>query len=231
MKSLSLLLALTMAAVAADVPWQVRIQIIEACSCDLFCPCYFIKRATHKHTGSTVCDLNTAGRVESGKYGNVDLAGRKFWKAASFDTDRAKNLAPWRVVTFEPQITGEQKDGLRTVLSKIYPATTTSEVDTSEITWVVSPDGKTAHAKLGNGKGEIQLRRFAGADPNRTSQISNLRYSRGADWNSPFDLYFSDHYYKGFGKSFELKEANGYMLTLEVSSDGKRIPAAPKKSD
>ena len=95
-------------------------------------------------------------------------------------------------------------------------------MDTSDITWKISPDGKTAYAKLANGKGEVKLTRFGGSDPDKPAQISNVRYF-AATWNSPFALYHSDHYFKGFGKSYELHHANGFTITVEASSDGKRV--------
>ena len=86
-------------------------------------------------------------------------------------------------------------------------------------------DGKTAHAKLGNGKGEVKLTRFAGHEPDKPTPIANLNYFAAA-WTSPFTLYYSDHYYRGFGKSYELKGANGFTVKVEASSDGKRVTKA-----
>src|SRR3989442_14796524 len=110
-------------------------------------------------------------------------------------------------------------------LTKIYRVKWSSvQMDTSEITWRISPDGKTAYAKLGNGKGEVKMARFGGA------QLNNVKYF-GATWNSPFALYHSDHYYKGFGKSYELHHANGFTITVEASSDGKRVVVPKKAAD
>ena len=115
------------------------------------------------------------------------------------------------------------------ILTKIYPVKWKDvQMDTSDITWKIAPDGKTAYAKLANGKGEVKLTRFGGADAEKAAQISNVRYF-AATWNSPFSLYHSDHYYKGAGKSYELHHANGFTITVEASSDGKRVAA--KKAD
>ncbi len=227
MKGLVLLLGLAITASAADVPSQVRIQYIEACSCDLFCPCYFNDHASHQGTGEHNCTFNNAGRVVKGKYGDVNLTGLKFWLSGDLGADWAtKGQAGWLVATFEPKASQQQKDAMMAVLSKIYPVKWTSvEFDTSEITWTLAPDGKTAHAKLGNGKGEVTLTRAKGADPNKPAQIANTRYF-GATWNSPFNLYYSDHKYNGFGKSYELHHANGFVITVEHTSDGKRMETA-----
>jgi hypothetical protein len=225
-------LAFGVAAWAADPTWQVRLQYIEACSCNLFCPCYFNKYSAHKHDGQPRCTFNMATRVLTGKHGDTDLTGMKFWLAGDLGPDWAtKGQAEWLVVTFEPKATKEQKDGLMAVLSKIYPVSWKSvEFDASDIEWTVSPDGRKAHAKTANGKGEVTLTRFDGTNPKTGAQIQNVKYF-GATWNSPFTLYHSDHYFKGFGKSYELKEANGFMITVEHTSDGRRVPAAPKKAN
>jgi len=85
-------------------------------------------------------------------------------------------------------------------------------------------------AKLANGKGEVKLTRFSGTNPDKAAEINNVRYF-AATWNSPFALYHSDHYYKGFGKSYDLHHANGFMITVEASSDGKRVTVPKKAAD
>jgi len=171
-------------------------------------------------------------RVLAGKNGDVDLAGMKFWLAGDLGADwGTKGQADWLVVTFEPKATKEQKDALMPILTKIYPVKWNSvQMDTSDITWKISPDGKTALAKLANGKGEVKLTRFGGTNPDKPAEINNVRYF-AATWNSPFALYHSDHYYKGFGKSYDLHHANGFMITVEASSDGKRVTVPKKAAD
>ena len=230
MKIFVVALALIVPALAQDVPWQARLQYIEACSCDLFCPCYFNDHASHQGTGEHKCNFNNVARVVTGKHGDVDLTGVKVWLSGDLGSDWAtKGQADWLVATFEPKTTKEQKDGLMAILTKVYPVKWNSvQMDTSPITWHVSPDGKTAHAKLGNGKGEVNLTRFDGNDPAHGAIIQNVRYF-AATWNSPFSLYHSDHYYKGFGKNYQLHHANGFTITVESSSDGKRVTT--KKAD
>ncbi len=224
MRELSILLSLTASLWAADVPWSARLQYIEACSCNLFCPCYFGHQAQHMHSGGHNCSFNNAVRVATGKHGSLDLTGVKVWLSGDLGPDwGTKGQADWLVVTFEPKTTQPQKDAIMAMLSKIYPVTWKSvQMDTSEITWQISPDKKTAYAKLGNGNAEVRLTRFEGPDSKMPTSISNLKYF-GATWNSPFDLYFSDHYFKGFGKNYTLKQANGFTITVEASSDGKRV--------
>ncbi|MBI3664937.1 MAG: DUF1326 domain-containing protein [Acidobacteria bacterium] len=234
MRLFTLLLGFALAAAGQEVPWQAKLQYIEACSCDLFCPCYFNDHASHQGTGAHSCTFNMGTRVLEGKYGDVNLTGMKFWLSGDLGADwGTKGKADWLVVTFEPKATQEQKDGLMKILGKLYPVTWGKvDFDTSEITWTMAPDGKTAHAKLANGKGDMKLTRAGNADPNRPAQVTNTKYF-AATWNSPFNLYYSDHYYKGFSKDYQLHHANGFVITVEMTSDGKRVTssAAPKKGD
>jgi len=224
MKALTFFLLTTALAWGQDKPWKVSLEFIEACSCSLFCPCYFNQHAQHHHSGEHHCNFNNVPRVLVGNYGDVDLKGLKVWLNGDLGDDWAtKGEADWLVATFEPKATKEQRDAMMAVLGKIYPVKWRSvQTDTSEIAWSISPDGKTAHAKLANGKAEVTLTRFPGPDPGKPTEIGNLRYF-GATWNSPFALYYSDHYFRGFGKSYELKGTNGFTLKVEASSDGKRV--------
>src|SRR5258706_1633198 len=227
MRKLSLLLIVSVSMWAADAPWGVKLRYIEACSCNLFCPCYFTHHASHMHTGEHKCTFNNVINVASGKHGTLDLTGMKVWLAGDLGDDwGTKGQADWLIATFEPKATKEQKDAMMAILSKVYPVSWKSvQMDTSDITWQISPDKKTAFAKLANGNGEVRLTQFTGSDGRTPTSISNLRYF-GASWNSPFDLYFSDHYYKGFGKNYKLNQANGFTITVEASSDGKRVVAS-----
>ncbi len=227
MKTLVAFFALAVTAAAADVPWQVKAQHIEVCSCNLFCPCYFNNHGSHQMTGAHMCTFNEVGRVLKGKYGDVDLTGLKFWLSGDLGPDwGTQGQADWLVATFEPQATKAQKDAMMVVLGKLYPLKWKSvQFDTSAITLTYSPDGKSAHAKLANGKGEVTLTRATGADPNKPPVVSNTRYF-GATWNSPFSLYYSDHRYNGFGKSFDVHHGNGFEFTWEETSDGKRMETA-----
>jgi hypothetical protein len=220
---------------AEDQAFQVRLRYIEACSCDLFCVCYFNDHAAHQGTAEHKCTFNNVARVETGKYGDVNLGGLKVWLSGDLGPDwGTKAQAGWLVATFEPSATQAQKDALMAVMGKIYPVKWSSvQFDTSPITWRIAPDGKTAEAKLGNGKGEVKLTRAGAPDAPSPPTIQNVRYF-ASTWNSPFTLYYSDHSYKGFGKEYNLKHANGFTIVVEATSDGKRVEvqkSAPKKAD
>jgi hypothetical protein len=212
---------------AADPAFQVQIRYIEACSCDLFCPCYFNDHASHQGTGAHFCTFNNVGNVSYGKYGDVNLTGLKFWLSGDLGSDWAtKHEANWLIATFEPSATQAQKDAMMAVLTKVYPVKWKSVAfDSSPISWTISPDGKTAEASLGNGKGSVKLTRAPSVDTGKPAQVFNVRYF-AANWNSPFDLYHSEHFYNGGGKSYSLKKANGFVITIEATSDGRRVRMA-----
>src|SRR5215211_2953032 len=91
-------LVIANAAWAADPPakdpdWHMNATIIEACSCPMFCQCYFdTKPAAHSdkdphagHAGHAAAagaehyfKFNNAFQVNKGHYGQVKLDGAKF---------------------------------------------------------------------------------------------------------------------------------------------------------
>ena len=54
---LGLCCVLLMASTQGKPAWQMKADYVEACSCHLFCPCYFNKHAEHPH-----CEFNMAVR-------------------------------------------------------------------------------------------------------------------------------------------------------------------------
>src|SRR5437867_3524447 len=71
---------------AAPSPeWAMNATIIEACSCPMFCQCYFNSEpagpAGHEGHGGGghFCRFNNAVKVNKGSYGAVNLDGVKFW--------------------------------------------------------------------------------------------------------------------------------------------------------
>jgi hypothetical protein len=70
--------------------WAMNASIIEACSCPMFCQCYFNDKpaahgehAGHSHgdSGEHFCKFNNAFKVNHGHYGSTKLDGAKFWVA------------------------------------------------------------------------------------------------------------------------------------------------------
>jgi len=71
-----------------DVKWSFNASLIEACSCPMFCQCYFNTKPAAHHTGhhsndasEHFCKFNIAAFVNEGYYGETNLSGVKFWQA------------------------------------------------------------------------------------------------------------------------------------------------------
>src|SRR5215203_1182428 len=72
----------------AEPDWSMNATIIEACSCPMFCQCYFDSKpaahgehAGHGGGGQHFCKMNNAFKVNKGNYGDTKLDGAKFWLA------------------------------------------------------------------------------------------------------------------------------------------------------
>ena len=75
-----------------DVDWHFNGTVIEACSCPMFCPCYFnTEPAMHhgEHGKEHFCKFNMAYKINEGHHGETDLTGVKFWVAGDLGADRA----------------------------------------------------------------------------------------------------------------------------------------------
>src|SRR5438309_10001509 len=112
--------AASSATAASD--WSMNATAIEACSCPMFCQCYFSTKpaahsehAGHSHgEGEHFCKFNMAYKVNHGKYGATKLDGAKFWIAGDLGGDFSKGEMDWAVVTFDPSVTAEQREGIKT---------------------------------------------------------------------------------------------------------------------
>src|SRR5262249_37753260 len=63
--------------------WSLRPECVEACSCNLFCMCYF---QTHPD-GERFCEFNMAVKIHSRHVGNVTVAGEYFWMSGDLGGD------------------------------------------------------------------------------------------------------------------------------------------------
>src|SRR5438093_4222518 len=86
--------------------WNMNGTIIEACSCPMFCQCYFNTSPSGEHghegmgAGQHFCRFNNAFKVNRGSYGAVNLAGAKFWVSGDLGGDFSHGMTDWAVVTF-----------------------------------------------------------------------------------------------------------------------------------
>src|SRR5947199_9973802 len=107
-KQISLLtfcLLVLMATTPAKPAWQMKADYVEACSCHLFCPCYFNKHAEHM-----TCEFNMAVKVKEGRAGATNLAGAKYWLTGDLgETWGTQKKAAWVTATFDPSTTKAQR--------------------------------------------------------------------------------------------------------------------------
>lgn len=227
-----LVTAITLTLVAAEMKkeapasgpqWSMNSTVIEACSCPMFCQCYFNASPAghHEHAKGEehFCKFNNAYKINSGKYGNVDLAGAKFWISGDLGGDFSKGQMDWAHLTFDKAVTKPQRDGIMAIAGKLFPVKwnsfTTGEGNIDK--WEFNKD--TAHATLDGGKtAEVKLKRFQGMT-DEPVVIKNLRYW-GAPRNDGFIMMPNEveAYHVG-PKAYEYHGTNGFMITLDLKSE------------
>ena len=211
---------------AAD--WAMNSTVIEACSCPMFCQCYFnAKPAGHAagaghegHGAQHFCRANNAYKVNKGHYGATSLDGAKFWIATDLGGDFSANppQMDWAVLYFDKSLSPAQRDGIAAILGRVFPVKWKSftVAEGAIDKWEFTKD--EAVALLDGGKtGEVRLKRFPGMT-DEPVVIKNLRYW-GAPRNDGFVMMPNvvEAYRVGPNK-FEYKGTNGFMLTLDISS-------------
>src|SRR6188768_3389330 len=110
--------------------WDFNATIIEACSCPMFCQCYFnLQPADHPgccppgdpKAAPRYCRFNNVFKVNDGNYGDTELDGAKFWVAGDLGGDFSKGEMNWAVVHFDPAVTKAQRDGILVAVGNLYP--------------------------------------------------------------------------------------------------------------
>lgn len=214
----------------AATDWSMNATAIEACSCPMFCQCYFNTKpaAHHEHggAGSHFCRANLAYKVNRGHHGSVKLDGVKFWMASDLGGDFSKNQMDWLVLIFDKAMTKEQRDAVQAIMAHAFPVKwnsfTTAEGSIDR--W--ESNGDVAYASIDGGKtAEVKLRRFPG-NTNEPVVIKNLKYW-GVPRNEGFVLMPNEvEAYRVGPNAFEFKGTNGFMITWELSSKDVPAPAA-----
>jgi hypothetical protein len=216
-------------AVAADAPkdWSMKATIIEACSCPMFCQCYFNPNPAGpsgegSHTGHAAehfCRFNNAFRVDKGSYGAVKLDGALFWIAGDLGGEFSDGEMDWAVLTFDPSVTKEQREGIQAILGHVYPVKWKSFTVASDakMEWTYNKD--RAEARLDGGKtAEVVLNRGGYGMTAEPVVIKNLKYW-GVSRNDGFVLMKNEvEAYRSGAMPFEFKGTNGFMITFDMSS-------------
>src|SRR5713101_3485956 len=123
---ISLVLALLAMTTTDTKPeWALNATAIEACSCPMFCQCYFNTSPAghHEHGGEMkhYCRANIAYKVNHGYYGATKLDGAKFWLSSDLGADFSKGQMEWAVLTFDKSLTKDQRDGIGAIAGKLFP--------------------------------------------------------------------------------------------------------------
>lgn len=217
----------------ASTDWAMNATIIEACSCPMFCPCYFgtAPAAHHEHGSEEAkhfCKFNNAFKVNKGHYGATKLDGAKFWLAGDLGDDFGDGEIEWAILTFDPSVTKEQREGVGAIIGHVYPVKIKSmkiAPDTA-IEWKATKD--RAEARMDGGKtAEVVLVRYPG-NTDDPIVIKNLRYF-GVPRNDGFVLMPNEiEAYRGGDHPFVYHDSNGFMITIDIkSSDIKPAETKP----
>jgi Protein of unknown function (DUF1326) len=206
--------------------WSINATAIEACSCPMFCQCYFNTKPAghHNHAGGQdhYCKANLAYKINKGNYGAVKLDGTKFWLTDDLGGDFSQGKMDWTILTFDKSSTQQQRDAIAFIYKKLFPVQWNS-FETAEGVidkWEFNRD--MAVATLDGGKtAEIRLKRFPGMT-NDSVVIHNLKYF-GAPRNDGFVLMPNEiETYRIGPKAFEFKGTNGFMITVDMNSNDVR---------
>ncbi|MBI2815617.1 MAG: DUF1326 domain-containing protein [Acidobacteria bacterium] len=201
----------------SEPSWYLKAHIDEACSCPLFCPCYFNTKPANDY-----CNFNNVFSVQQGHYGNVKLDGMHVWLSGNLGGDFSQGKTEAVVAAFEPSATQEQVDAFMKVATKIYPVTwqKISTTDRTAMTITHSPERHTA--SRADGKGAVELVAASGSanDGKSAPRIENLRYF-GAGKNAGFNLYYGTHRYNGHGYNYSYTKHNGFTIDIEAGSPTK----------
>lgn len=206
--------------------WAMNATIIEACSCKMFCQCYFnTEPSEHESHGGAhggeghFCRFNNAFQINKGHHGATKLDGAKFWVAGDLGGDFTKGM-DWAVLAYDPAVTPEQRKGIQDILSHLYPVKWNSFTIGEDAPMEWGHTDTRAVARLDGGKAaEVVLTR---ADPALTPDepvvMKNLKYW-GAPRNGGFIMMPNEvEAYRRGDKRFEYKGTNGFMITVDIDS-------------
>jgi hypothetical protein len=210
---------------AAKPDFDITASYIEACSCDMFCPCYFNTRSTHHHDGE-FCRANLVLRTDKGYYKDTKLDGAKVWLATDLGSDWSTGKDSWVVIHYDPSVTPAQKTAFNDILAQLYPMKWEhADVDTAAFMWKVDTKSGEAHAKMDNGKGEVILERVKGDDAAHEVVVHNLKYWL-AQSNNGFRMWKTKHEaFEGHGHNFSYDGTNGFLITIHFSGQAKATAA------
>jgi hypothetical protein len=221
---LILAVALATASTTSGPSPRMKANYVEACSCHLFCPCYFNKHAEHPY-----CEFNMAVTVQEGSSGDTNLAGAKYWLTGdlgeNWGTDKK---GKWVVVTFDPKTTKAQRDALAPIILKTY-GLEWGDLKIQEAPIEILRTGDIAEAKLDGGNlAYMKLKREPGED-GKGVVLKNVKYFE-ASKNEGFEMYRSiEHRADVTGHKFSYSDRNAFLITI-VSDLPSTAPTKTEKN-
>lgn len=217
-----LLVALPMTFATGPDDWHFNGTVIEACSCPMFCSCYFNTEPALNHTehgAEHFCKFTMAYKINEGHYGETNLTGVKFWLAGDLGASWKNGNTEWAIITFQPGTTEAQKAGVTTALRHIFPVKWKSfEIaEDAEIEWMATED--RAEARLAGGtNAHIILNKWQGMG-GKTAEFRNIAYF-AAPRNSGFKMMPNEiETWKVGDNAFTFKGTTGFMTTVDMTSD------------
>ena len=217
---------------ASKPDFDMTASYIEACSCDMFCPCYFNTHSTNHmamgehHAEEHFCRASLVLKVDKGYYKDTKLDGAKVWLASDLGSNWSTGADSWLVVNFDPSVTNEQQAALTDILGQLYPIPWQKKgVNTVAFSWSINSKTGEAHAKMSDGKGEVILEKVQGDDANHEVVIHNLKYW-GAQSNDGFRMWKSKHEaFEGDGHKFSYDGTNGFLITIHFTGSAQALSA------
>jgi hypothetical protein len=201
---------------------------IEACSCDMFCPCYFNTHSTNHmgmgehHMDEHFCRANLVFKVDRGHYKDVNLDGAKAWLSNDLGSDWSTGKDSWAVVTYDPSFTPGQKTALDDIIAQLYPFKWTwLKTDTAPFSWNIDTKSGIATARREDGKAEVVLERVKGDKADEETVMKNLHYWN-AQSNDGFRMWKSKtERYEGHDQKFSYSGTNGFLITIHFAGTAK----------
>jgi len=212
--TLAVAVGLAVASAPAGPAWKMKADYVEACSCHLFCPCYFSDSHGHKHAEHPFCAFNMAVTVREGFSGNVDLANTKYWLTGDLgDKWGTEKKAKWVMVSFDPKTTQAQRDALAPIILKTY-GLEWGELKVQEGPIEIRQSGDIVEAKLADGQqAYMKLQREPGVD-GKGVVLKNVMYFEAVQ-NNGFKMYKSiEHRADVAGHQFSYADRNAFLITI-----------------
>ncbi len=206
--------------------WSMNATAIEACTCPMFCQCYFnTEPAAHNHNHEEgeeehYCKFNMAWKVNNGHHENTDLGDVLFWVAGDLGTDWEDGTVDWATLHFDPSVTEEQREGIVAIMDPLFPAEWESFTigEDQPIEWDANDQEAVALLNGGNAA-EMHLKHPVTAMSEEPAVLHNIQYW-GAPRHDGFVMMPNEvQAYRTGDKAFESSGTNGFMITVDINSN------------